>query len=382
MYQENKIKKLLFVVGTRPEAIKIAPLILYLQKHSTIDVEICSTGQHKKMLDGVLALFKLRPSYNLAIMKQGQDLTDISQKMLIGLKNAIKQSKPSAVVVHGDTTTSFIAALSAFYAKVDIFHLEAGLRTGTIKSPWPEEANRKLTAALADIHFAPTLRAKENLLAENILASKIFVTGNTVIDALHHILNQIKYDPALKQTLSQKFRFLDFNKKVILVTGHRRENHGEGIYNLCSALQAISKHEAECEIVFPVHLNPAVTGPVRDCLDNIKNIHLIQPLEYADFIYLMSKSYLIISDSGGIQEEAPSLGKPVLVTRETTERPEAVTAGTVKLVGTNTKKIIDTTFQLLQSAKEYEKMSSIVNPYGDGMACERILKIIKDEYFV
>ena len=378
MLSRKKLKKLLFVIGTRPEAIKMAPAILYIQQHSHITVEVCSTGQHKEMLEGVLELFNLRPQYDLAIMKPGQDLTDVSQRILVGLKEVFRQSCPCAVIVHGDTTTSFIAALSAFYANVDVYHLEAGLRTGSIKSPYPEEANRKLTATLADIHFAPTVSARDNLLAENVSASKIFVTGNTVIDALHYTVKRIETQKSLGQKLSVKFDFVDFSKNVILVTGHRRENHGEGIHNLCKALQLISNSHVECEIVFPVHLNPAVLGPVQKHLGKIENIHLVEPLDYTDFIYLMSKSYLVISDSGGIQEEAPSLGKPVLVTRETTERPEAVAAGTVELVGTNTKKIVSTTLSLFEDKQKYIQMSSSLNPYGDGRASERILKILKD----
>ena len=374
LIQKNK---LLFVIGTRPEAIKLAPVILHIRKYSDINIKICSTGQHKEMIAPVFALFGLKPDYDLAVMQSKQSLHQISQKILVGVSDVIEDECPDIVVVHGDTTTSLMAGLAAFYAKKQIFHIEAGLRTGDMQAPWPEEANRKLTAVLSDIHFAPTMGAKNNLLRENIDPSKIFVTGNTVIDALFIILKKLDSDKTYEENIRGKFKFIDFSKKILLVTGHRRENYGKGIENLCTALEQISSLYRDCEIVIPVHLNPVVSEPIHEKLGKISNIHLIEPLDYADFVFFMSKSYLIITDSGGIQEEAPSLGIPVLVTRETTERPEAVEAGTVKLVGTNPKNIVETASELIVNPVAYKLMSGSKNPYGDGEASSRIFNVIQ-----
>lgn len=377
MASHRKNNHLLFVIGTRPEAIKVAPLIKCINANSTMRVSVCSTGQHKEMLDDVFNIFDIVPDYDLKIMSHGQDLTDISERILTGLKRIISQCSPDAVIVHGDTTTSFIAALAAFYAHVDIYHLEAGLRTGSIKSPWPEEANRKLTATLANLHFAPTESARQNLLLENTPPESIFVTGNTVIDALHLILKKIENDQNSRELIAQRFTAIDFDKKIILVTGHRRENHGLGMNNLCSALIDIVHLSSDCQVVFPVHPNPNVFNTVQKLLGHIPNVHLIEPLSYTDFVFLMSKSFIIISDSGGIQEEAPSLGKPVLVTRDTTERPEAVNAGTVKLVGSEKASIVNEALNLITNENAYNEMSASANPYGDGKASDRILKILE-----
>ncbi|MDY3122942.1 MAG: UDP-N-acetylglucosamine 2-epimerase (non-hydrolyzing) [[Actinobacillus] rossii] len=369
------MKKILLVFGTRPEAIKMAPLALALKEQNfAFDTKVCVTGQHREMLDQVLELFHLKPDFDLNLMKSGQTLTDITCGVLHGLETIFSEWKPDIILVHGDTTTTFSTSLAAYYHQIKIGHIEAGLRTGNLYSPWPEEGNRKLTGALADYHFAPTLSSKLNLLKENILDSKIWVTGNTVIDSLLLIKNRIETDVELVANLALQFSFLDLNKKTILVTGHRRENFGQGFLDICTALANIAKKHSDVQIVYPVHLNPNVQKPVKDILSGISNIYLIEPQEYLPFIYLMNISYLILTDSGGIQEEAPSLGKPVLVMRNTTERPEAVDAGTVKLVGTDSKLIESEVDKLLCNTMLYNEMSEAHNPYGDGSACNKIIK--------
>ena len=378
------MKKVLIVFGTRPEAIKMAPLIKELEKNQDIfDIKVCVTAQHREMLDQVLDIFDIEPDYDLDIMKPNQDLYDITSNILLKIRDVLNDSKPDIVLVHGDTTTTFATTLASFYQKIDVGHVEAGLRTGNIYSPWPEEANRKLTAALAKYHFAPTKSAKENLLKEGIKEENIIVTGNTVIDALFLMLEKIEKDNNLKEKILNKFQQIFnsqlsiLNSQFILVTGHRRENFGKGFLNICNALKEIALNNPEINIIYPVHLNPNVRKPVNEILKDIKNIYLIEPLEYPEFVYLMSKSYLILTDSGGIQEEAPSLGKPVLVMRENTERPEAVDAGTVKLVGTNKEKIVKEVENLLKNKIEYDKMSKAINPYGDGKASERIINFLE-----
>jgi UDP-N-acetylglucosamine 2-epimerase (non-hydrolysing) len=370
-----KSKKILLVFGTRPEAIKMAPLALELMKNPELKVEICVTAQHREMLDQVLSLFQITPQYDLNLMQAGQDLYDITTRVLQGIKGVLSQAKPDLVLVHGDTTTTFSTALAAFYQKIPVGHVEAGLRTGDIYSPWPEEANRKLTGALADIHFTPTEKSRQNLLAENVPDEKIFVTGNTVIDALLQVVKIIDHDQAIKDSMQQRFDFIDPAKKIILVTGHRRESFGGGFERICEALKILAQRD-DVQIIYPVHLNPNVKEPVDRILTGVSNIHLIAPLDYLPFVYLMSQSYLILTDSGGVQEEAPSLGKPVLVMRDTTERPEAVKAGTVKLVGTDLQKIVKEASQLLDDTQAYKEMSFAHNPYGDGKACSRITDIL------
>jgi len=376
--------KVLLVFGTRPEAIKMAPLVKTFEKEVLINSKVCVTAQHREMLDQVLDLFEIKPDYDLNLMKPRQDLYDTTSSVLLGLREILSDFKPDLVLVHGDTTTTLAASLAAFYQKIKIGHVEAGLRTYNKYSPWPEEANRQIVGVLANYHFVPTTTAKDNLLKENKKEDTIFVTGNTVIDALFLALNKIKSDKKIKEKIIQdiqskisnsKFSILDF--KFILVTGHRRENFGQGFINICEALKEIAIRNPNIHIIYPVHLNPNVQKPVKNILSNISNIHLIEPLQYEQFIYLMDKSYFIITDSGGVQEEAPSLGKPVLVTRSTTERPEAVKAGTVKLVGTDKEKIIKEAEVLLKNKEEYEKMSKAHNPYGDGKACDRIVKAIR-----
>jgi len=375
------VKKVLLVFGTRPEAIKMAPLVKALEKETLIDSRVCVTAQHREMLDQVLEIFDIVPKYDLNLMKQGQDLYDITSKVLVGIRDVLVEFNPDIVLVHGDTTTTSASALASFYQKINIGHVEAGLRTGNMYSPWPEEANRQITGALANYHFAPTQTSKNNLLRENKDASTIIVTGNTVIDALHLALKKIEKNSTLKNeiisTIEREY-ILDESKKLILVTGHRRENFGQGFLNICEALKTIALSNKNVDIVYPVHLNPNVQKPVIDILSGVDNVYLIQPLQYEAFIYLMSRSYFIITDSGGVQEEAPSLGKPVLVMRDTTERPEAIEAGTVKLVGTDSQKIIQEAEILLNDKYEYDKMSKAHNPYGDGKACERIVKFIKE----
>jgi len=377
------IKKVLLVFGTRPEAIKMAPLVKEFQK-STNDFEtkVCVTAQHREMLDQVLDLFEIVPDYDLNLMKPGQDLYDITSNVLLGMKEVLSDFKPDIVLVHGDTTTTSAASLSAFYQQIKIGHVEAGLRTGDLLSPWPEEANRQITGVLANYHFAPTTTSRDNLLKENKDKKSVVVTGNTVIDALFLAIDKIKNNKDLENQIKNQILNLNYQitdgKKIILVTGHRRENHGQGFINICEALKIIALNNPDIDIVYPVHLNPNVQKPVKEILSDITNIYLIEPLQYEQFIYMMDKSFFIITDSGGVQEEAPSLGKPVLVMRDTTERPEALEAGTVKLVGTDTKLIIKEAQKLLDDKMEYEKMSKAHNPYGDGKACEKIVKFIKE----
>lgn len=370
------MKKVLAVFGTRPEAIKMAPLIHAFYRHSDFKIKVCVTGQHREMLDQVLDLFEIKADFDLNIMKSSQSLSEITSLVVTKLESILEEFKPSIVLVHGDTATTFAASLAAFYQQIEVGHVEAGLRTGNIYSPWPEEANRKLTAVLADLHFAPTKNSKENLLKEGIPDEKIFITGNTVIDALYLIKDKLNNNKELERKISSKFDFLDRTKKLVLVTGHRRESFGEGFNNICKALLKIATSNKDTEIIYPVHLNPNVQGPVNNILKDCKNIHLVEPQHYLSFCYLMDRSYIILTDSGGIQEEAPSLGKPVLVMRETTERPEAIESGTVILVGTNADSIEEQSNLLLNNKSVYESMSKAINPYGDGMACSRILKAL------
>ncbi|NRA52718.1 MAG: UDP-N-acetylglucosamine 2-epimerase (non-hydrolyzing) [Gammaproteobacteria bacterium] len=368
--------KILTVFGTRPEAIKMAPLALLLNETEQIEHRLCVTAQHREMLDQVLELFELTPDYDLDIMNAGQSLSDITTRILTGLQQVIDDFKPDVILVHGDTTTTFSASLAAFYQQVPIAHIEAGLRTGNLYSPWPEEANRKLTSVLCNYHFCPTSMARQNLLDENVSPDKLFVTGNTVIDALLQVRDRLDNTPELQQKYSQQFSFLNPDKKLILVTGHRRESFGDGFERICQALKAVATAHPECEILYPVHLNPQVMEPVNRLLSDIENVFLIDPQDYLPFVYLMNRSHIIITDSGGIQEEAPSLGKPVLVMRDTTERPEAVQAGTVKLVGTNIDVMVQQINNLLSSQDAYRQMSFSHNPYGDGQACQRIISTL------
>lgn len=375
------MKKILLVFGTRPEAIKMAPLVKEFQKHPTqFDTKVCVTAQHREMLDQVLGIFDIQPDYDLDIMKSGQDLYDITSRVVLGMRDVLKEAQPDVVFVHGDTSTSTVTALAAFYQQIPVAHVEAGLRTNDLYSPWPEEANRQITGRLAKYHFAPTVLSKENLLKENVSESNIHVTGNTVIDALYMVLDKIKSTSSLKseldQLIIQKGYTVNSQRKIVLVTGHRRENHGQGFINICSALKELANKFPDCDIVYPVHLNPNVQKPVHEILDGIENVHLIEPLEYLPFVYLMSNSYLVLTDSGGIQEEAPGLGKPVIVMRDTTERPEAVEAGTVKLVGTDQDLIVSEVSKLIEDKEYYNVMSRANNPYGDGKACERIVDLL------
>ena len=376
------MKKVLLVFGTRPEAIKMAPLVKEFQKETlNFETKVCVTAQHREMLDQVLKLFNITPEYDLNLMKPGQDLYDITSNVLLGMKDILHDFKPDVVLVHGDTTTTSATSLAAFYNQVKIGHVEAGLRTGDLQSPWPEEANRQMTGILANYHFAPTTTSEENLLKENKDNKNILVTGNTVIDALFLALKKIKTDKKLKSQIIAEIKDFGYSmeddKKIILVTGHRRENHGQGFINICEALKEIAEKNPTFDIVYPVHLNPNVQKPVKEILSNIKNIYLIEPLQYEQFIYLMDKSYFIITDSGGVQEEAPSLGKPVLVMRDTTERPEALDAGTVKLVGTDKEKIVAEAQKLIDDTKSYKEMSLSHNPYGKGKACQKIINFLK-----
>lgn len=376
----------MLVFGTRPEAIKMAPLVKEFQKHpDSFQTIVCVTGQHRQMLDQVLSLFEITPDFDLNIMKQGQDLYDVTARVLTGMRDILKEAKPDIVLVHGDTTTSTAAALAAFYQQIPVGHVEAGLRTHNIYSPWPEEMNRQITGRIATYNFAPTLLSKSNLLKEAINPDSIVVTGNTVIDALHQVVTKIKKDTLLdielEKTLIQSgydvSRLRD-GKKLVLITGHRRENFGDGFIQMCTAIKDLTQKYPEVDFVYPMHLNPNVRKPIFEVfgenLSNLKNMFFIEPLEYLSFVYLMEKSTIVLTDSGGIQEEAPGLGKPVLVMRDTTERPEALDAGTVKLVGTDYNKIVDEVSILLDNAETYEKMSMAVNPYGDGLACGRIVK--------
>jgi UDP-N-acetylglucosamine 2-epimerase (non-hydrolysing) len=370
--------KVLTVFGTRPEAIKMAPVVKALADHPDFEAKVCVTAQHRQMLDQVLDIFAIRPDFDLNLMKPGQDLSDITSNVLLGMREVYRQWQPDMVLVHGDTTTTLAASLSAYYAKVRVGHVEAGLRTHNKYSPWPEEMNRRLTGAVADIHFAPTPRSRTNLIAEGVAEAHIHVTGNTVIDALLEVAQRVRTDGELRSKLAARFPFLDATKRLILVTGHRRENFGVGFENICHSLAEIASR-CDVQIVYPVHLNPNVQEPVRRILSGMENVYLIEPQDYLPFVYLMDHSDIIITDSGGVQEEAPSLGKPVLVMRDTTERPEAVEAGTVKLVGTDRATIVREANRLLDDAAAYDAMARAHNPYGDGKAASRIRDILKQQ---
>ena len=382
---KNARRKILVVFGTRPEAIKMAPLVKTFENHSLdFEMKVCVTAQHREMLDQVMNIFEITPDYDLNLMKKNQDLYDITSNILLSFRTVLTDFTPDLVLVHGDTSTTFSVALACYYQKIAVGHVEAGLRTNNIYSPWPEEGNRKLTGALANFHFAPTQKSKENLINENINEKSITVTGNTVIDALFLVKNRIETDIQLNSSLltnlKSKLPKVDFdNSKIVLITGHRRENFGDGFIHICKAIKELANKFPDVHFIYPVHLNPNVRKPVNDLLSGVDNIRLIEPLGYLSFIHLMSKSYLILTDSGGIQEEAPSLGKPVLVMRETTERPEALVAGTVELVGTNRELIVKKVSQLLEDKSHYAKMSEASNPYGDGKACERIIDFLKNE---
>ncbi|HBJ48904.1 MAG: UDP-N-acetylglucosamine 2-epimerase (non-hydrolyzing) [Parabacteroides distasonis] len=382
------MRKVLLVFGTRPEAIKMAPLVMELQKQKErIETVVCVTGQHREMLDQVLEIFDIKPDYDLNIMKRGQDLYDVTARVLTGMREVLKEIKPDIVLVHGDTTTSTAAALAAFYQQIPVGHVEAGLRTHNIYSPWPEEMNRLLTGRLATYHFSPTPLSRTNLIKESINDRNIIVTGNTVIDALYWVVDKIKnnkeLDNELESVLSKAgydVNRLDNGKKLVLITGHRRENFGDGFINMCTAIKDLTIKHPNVDFVYPMHLNPNVRKPIHEVfgedLSGLKNMFFIEPLEYLSFVYLMEKSSIVLTDSGGIQEEAPGLGKPVLVMRDTTERPEALNAGTVKLVGTDYNKIVNEVSSLIDDKAAYEKMSKAVNPYGDGLACGRIVNAL------
>lgn len=384
------MKKIMLVFGTRPEAIKMAPLIKEFQKYpDSFQTIVCVTGQHREMLDQVLRLFDIRTDYDLDIMKQGQDLYDVTARVLTGMRDVLKESQPDLVLVHGDTTTSCASALAAFYQQIPVAHVEAGLRTYNIYSPWPEEINRQLTGRIASYHFAPTTFSKQNLLSEGVDQKRIIVTGNTVIDALYHVVSEIKNNEELQQQLADKLEKAGYTttrlseenrRKLVLVTGHRRENFGDGFLSICKALKTLAFKYPEADFVYPMHLNPNVRKPIKEVFGDthLPNLFFIEPLEYLPFVYLMEQSAIVLTDSGGIQEEAPGLGKPVLVMRNTTERPEALEAGTVKLVGTDFIKILDETSRLLEDKKYYDQMSKATNPYGDGLACQRIVTKIKE----
>ena len=382
-------KKVMLVFGTRPEAIKMAPLVKAFQKHpEEVETVVCVTGQHREMLDQVLRIFNVVPDYDLNIMKSGQDLYDITSRVVLGMRDVLKESQPDVVLVHGDTTTSMAAALAAFYLQIPVGHVEAGLRTHNIYSPWPEEMNRQITGRIATFNLSPTALSRQNLLEEGVSEDKIIVTGNTVIDALHMMVERIRSDATLSTTLQSELksrgydvgRLADGTRRMVLITGHRRENFGEGFKHICQAIKTLSERYPEVDFVYPMHLNPNVRRPIKEVLGDAltadNNLFFIEPLEYLDFVFLMEKSNIVLTDSGGIQEEAPGLGKPVLVMRDTTERPEALEAGTVKLVGTDYDKIVNHVSQLLDSREHYEQMSKAVNPYGDGLACSRIVKHI------
>lgn len=384
------MKTMMLVFGTRPEAIKMAPLVKEFQKYSKqFRTVVCVTGQHREMLDQVLRLFEIAPDYDLNIMKQGQDLYDVTSRVLLGMRNVFKEVLPDVVFVHGDTTTSTATALAAFYQQIPVAHIEAGLRTYNIYSPWPEEMNRQITGRIATYHFSPTPLSRDNLLKENVAEANITVTGNTVIDALHWVVDKIKNNENLSIKLGQTLAAAGYdinrltnNKKFVLITGHRRENFGDGFIQMCTAIKDLTKKYPNVDFIYPMHLNPNVREPIHEVfgkeLSNLKNMFFIEPLEYLSFVYLMEKSAIVLTDSGGIQEEAPGLGKPVLVMRDTTERPEALSAGTVKLVGTDYDKIVRNVSALLDNATAYEVMSQAINPYGDGRACERIVNKFKD----
>ena len=385
------MKKIMLVFGTRPEAIKMAPLVKEFQKYpEKFKTIVCVTGQHREMLDQVLRIFEITPDYDLNIMKQGQDLYDVTARVLLGMRDVLKEAQPDVVLVHGDTTTSTAAALAAFYQQIPVGHVEAGLRTHNIYSPWPEEMNRQITGRIATYHFAPTPLSKQNLLSEGIDEKHIIVTGNTVIDALYMVVDKIKKDQTLDSDLENLLHQAGYDtnrlangRKMVLITGHRRENFGEGFIKMCTAIKDLTRKYPDVDFVYPMHLNPNVRKPIHEVfgedLSNLGNMFFIEPLEYLSFVYLMEKSTIVLTDSGGIQEEAPGLGKPVLVMRDTTERPEALEAGTVKLVGTDYDKIINEVSALLDNQAYYEKMSKAVNPYGDGKACDRIINILSDE---
>ncbi|MBV7468721.1 UDP-N-acetylglucosamine 2-epimerase (non-hydrolyzing) [Aeromonas media] len=370
-----KAQRVLMVFGTRPEAIKMAPIVKAFQANRKVDIRVCVTGQHREMLDQVLNLFEIKPDYDLNIMKPGQDLTDVTTAILQGLKPVFAEFKPDRILVHGDTATSFAATLAAYYHRIAVGHVEAGLRTGNIYSPWPEEGMRRLTGGIADQHYTPTISSLKNLIMENIAPETIFVTGNSVIDALIEVSHRIDKNVGMKAELAARFPFLDQSKKLILVTGHRRENHGDGFERICKALAVLAQRD-DVQIVYPVHLNPNVQEPVNRNLKGLDNVYLIEPQDYLPFVYLMKQSYLILTDSGGIQEEAPTLGKPVLCMRDTTERPAAVKAGTVRLVGTCDETIVAETVRLLDDELAYQVMSHANNPYGDGKTSQRIVEAV------
>ena len=382
------MKTVMLVFGTRPEAIKMCPLVKEFQKSpNDFRTIVCVTGQHREMLDQVLQIFDVTPDYDLNIMKQGQDLYDVTSRVLLGMRDVLKQEQPDVVFVHGDTTTSTAAAIAAFYQQVPVAHVEAGLRTHNIYSPWPEEMNRQITSRIAAYNYAPTPISRQNLLQENVSTDTITVTGNTVIDALYMVVDKIKSDQQLGKQLAQNIltagydvNRLNSGKKMVLITGHRRENFGDGFINMCTAIKDLTKKYPDVDFIYPMHLNPNVRKPIHEVfgeeLNNLGNMFFIEPLEYLNFVYLMEKCTIVLTDSGGIQEEAPGLGKPVLVMRDTTERPEAVDAGTVKLVGTDYQKIVDNVSRLLNDAEYYNTMSKAVNPYGDGKACERIVNTL------
>jgi len=385
----KKLKKVMLVFGTRPEAIKMCPLVKEFQKHSDeFETIVCVTGQHREMLDQVLTIFDVKPDYDLNIMKQGQDLYDVTSRVLLGMRDVLKEAKPDVVLVHGDTTTSTAAALAAFYQQIPVGHVEAGLRTHNIYSPWPEEMNRQITGRIATYDFAPTPLSRQNLLDEGVADEKITVTGNSVIDALHIVVEKIKADKTLDASLAEELKGMGYDvsrladgRKLVLITGHRRENFGDGFISMCMAIKQLTKFYPEVDFVYPMHLNPNVRKPIHevfgDDLSNLGNMFFIEPLEYLSFVYLMEKSHIVLTDSGGIQEEAPSLGKPVLVMRDTTERPEGIAAGTLKLAGTKEENIYQLFRLLLTDGQEYEKMSHASNPYGDGHASERIADVLE-----
>ncbi|RGV55347.1 UDP-N-acetylglucosamine 2-epimerase (non-hydrolyzing) [Bacteroides intestinalis] len=382
------MKKVMLVFGTRPEAIKMAPLVKEFQKQSErVETVVCVTGQHREMLDQVLEIFDIKPDYDLNIMKQGQDLYDVTARVLTGMRDVLKEAQPDVVLVHGDTTTSTASALAAFYQQIPVAHIEAGLRTHNIYSPWPEEMNRLITGRIATYHFSPTPLSRQNLLDEGVKTEQIHVTGNTVIDALYWVVEKIKSNKAMDNELESVLskagydvNRLNNGKKLVLITGHRRENFGNGFINMCTAINDLTEKYPNVDFVYPMHLNPNVRKPIHEVfgedLSDLGNMFFIEPLEYLSFVYLMEKSTIVLTDSGGIQEEAPGLGKPVLVMRDTTERPEALDAGTVKLVGTDYDKIVSEVSSLIDDETAYEKMSKAVNPYGDGLACRRIVEII------
>ena len=383
------MKKILLAFGTRPEAIKMAPLVMEFKKNPTeFNTIVCVTGQHREMLDQVLKVFDIKPDYDLNIMKQGQDLYDITSRVILDMRNVLKECDPAIVLVHGDTTTSMAAALSAFYQKIPVGHIEAGLRTHNIYSPWPEEMNRQITGRIATYHFAPTKLSKENLLNEGVEENRIIVTGNTVIDALHLVVERIKNDITLQEELKGILYLSGYNierlskgRKLVLITGHRRENFGEGFLQICNAIKTLALKYPEIDFVYPMHLNPNVREPIKEVFgdkNKISNIYFIEPLDYLPFVFLMEKSYLVLTDSGGIQEEAPGLGKPVLVMRDTTERPEAIDSGTVKLVGADYNKIVKEVSTLIDNESYYHMMAKAANPYGDGFSRKKIIEFIKN----